>query len=100
MVWNTLEAAFSPLPSPRPLRGAPLSSRQRRRDNVLGPPAFGDIDGGNGAELIAAAADVGIRLVLLPVYYRRGGFDRAATPAQRRFVHAIPADHQPPVRWA
>jgi formiminoglutamate deiminase len=38
--------------------------------------------------LIAAAADVGIRLVLLPVYYRRGGFDRAATPAQRRFVHA------------
>jgi formiminoglutamate deiminase len=38
--------------------------------------------------LIAAAADVGIRLVLLPVYYRRAGFDRAATPAQRRFVHA------------
>lgn len=38
--------------------------------------------------LIAAAAEVGIRLILLPVYYRRGGFERAATPAQRRFVHA------------
>mgnify|MGYP001828852116 FL=1 len=38
--------------------------------------------------LIGAAREVGIRLVLLPVYYRRGGFERAATPAQRRFVHA------------
>lgn len=38
--------------------------------------------------LVAAAGEVGIRLVLLPVYYRRGGFTRPADPSQRRFVHA------------
>ena len=37
--------------------------------------------------LVAAAADTGIRLALLPVYYRHGGFDRPAESGQRRFVH-------------
>ena len=41
-----------------------------------------------GQALIAAARDAGIRLVLLPVYYRRGGFGQPAGPSQRRFVHA------------
>jgi formimidoylglutamate deiminase len=37
--------------------------------------------------VVAAASDAGIRLGLLPVYYRRGGFDRPAEAGQRRFVH-------------
>jgi formimidoylglutamate deiminase len=41
-----------------------------------------------GQALIAAARDAGIRLVLLPVYYRRGGFGQPAGPSRRRFVHA------------
>ncbi|HSN72655.1 MAG TPA: formimidoylglutamate deiminase [Steroidobacteraceae bacterium] len=39
-----------------------------------------------------AARDTGLRLALLPVYYRCGGFGRAAEPAQRRFVHDNPGD--------
>jgi len=35
-----------------------------------------------------AARDAGIRIVLLPVLYQRGGFDRAALEEQRRFLHA------------
>jgi len=35
--------------------------------------------------IVAAAADAGIRLVLLPVAYNRAGFDRPAEPLQRRF---------------
>jgi formimidoylglutamate deiminase len=35
----------------------------------------------------AAARDAGIRLTLLPVLYQQGGFNRAPTAAQRRFVH-------------
>jgi formimidoylglutamate deiminase len=35
--------------------------------------------------LIEAAADTGIRLVLLQVYYRTGGIGRPLEPAQRRF---------------
>lgn len=34
-----------------------------------------------------AARDAGIRLMLLPVLYQRGGFDRAPAPEQRRFIH-------------
>lgn len=49
-------------------------------------------DGGRSPAMaeavVAAAREVGIRLVLLPVYYRRGGFGRPADDAQRRFVHA------------
>ncbi|MGH8427760.1 MAG: formimidoylglutamate deiminase [Gammaproteobacteria bacterium] len=48
-------------------------------------------DGTRGTEMAeavaAAARDAGIRLRLLPVLYQRGGFDRPAEPAQRRFVH-------------
>ena len=40
--------------------------------------------------LIAAAADTGIRLTLLPVLYMSAGFDgRALEPRQRRFGHAL-----------
>ena len=35
--------------------------------------------------LVAAAAIAGIRITLVPVYYRQGGFGREARPAQRRF---------------
>jgi formimidoylglutamate deiminase len=38
--------------------------------------------------IVAAAADVGIGLTLLPVLYRQGGFGgKPATPGQRRFVN-------------
>ncbi|MCX7557021.1 formimidoylglutamate deiminase [Xanthomonadaceae bacterium JHOS43] len=40
--------------------------------------------------LIAAAADTGIRMTLLPVLYMSAGFDgRALEPRQRRFGHAL-----------
>ena len=40
--------------------------------------------------LIAAARDVGIRMTLLPVLYRQGGFDgRALSDRQRRFGNTI-----------
>lgn len=49
------------------------------------------VDGARGPEmgqaLIAAARDTGIRIVMLPVYYRRGGFDQPASPRQARFLH-------------
>lgn len=42
--------------------------------------------------LIAAAADTGIRLTLLPVLYMTGGFDgRELEPRQRRFGHSLDA---------
>jgi formimidoylglutamate deiminase len=48
-------------------------------------------DGQHGAAmaeaLIEAAADIGIRLTLLPVFYQQGGFETPARPEQRRFVH-------------
>ncbi|HWP94358.1 MAG TPA: formimidoylglutamate deiminase [Gammaproteobacteria bacterium] len=48
-------------------------------------------DGRRGPEMgqavIAAARDTGIRLVMLPVLYQRGGFEQAASPAQARFLH-------------
>jgi formimidoylglutamate deiminase len=38
--------------------------------------------------IVAAAADVGIGLTLLPVFYRQGGFlGKPANPAQRRFLN-------------
>jgi formimidoylglutamate deiminase len=49
-------------------------------------------DGARGPELAAAvieaAREVGIHLVLLPVYYQTGGFGQPARPEQARFVHA------------
>lgn len=48
-------------------------------------------DGARGLDMaeavIAAARDAGIRLRFLPVLYQRGGFDRAASAKQERFVH-------------
>lgn len=43
-----------------------------------------------GRAVIAAARDVGIRMLFLPVYYRLGGFGEAARPGQRRFTHESP----------
>lgn len=44
---------------------------------------------GNHAEmsvsLVAAAAIAGIKITLVPVFYQKGGFGKAAEPAQRRF---------------
>jgi formimidoylglutamate deiminase len=37
--------------------------------------------------LIRAAADAGIRLALIPVFYQRGGFGMPAEPRQARFLH-------------
>src|SRR5688572_1681164 len=39
-------------------------------------------------QVVRAAESVGIRLVLLEVFYERGGPDRAALPEQRRFCDA------------
>lgn len=48
-------------------------------------------DGARGTEMALAlreaARDVGIRLVMLPVLYQRGGFGRDPAPDQMRFVH-------------
>jgi formimidoylglutamate deiminase len=48
-------------------------------------------DGARGPEMALAlreaARDVGIRLVLLPVLYQRGGFRGDPAPEQMRFVH-------------
>ena len=41
-------------------------------------------------QCVAAAADVGIALTLLPTYYAHGGFGAPPEGAQRRFVHADP----------
>ena len=35
--------------------------------------------------LVAAAAIAGIRITLIPVFYQKGGFGKAAEPSQRRF---------------
>ncbi len=40
-----------------------------------------------GAAVVRAAADVGIRLVMLPVLYMRGGFHAPLQPSQKRFGH-------------
>ena len=51
-------------------------------------------DYANSAEMseqcIAAAADAGIALTLLPIFYAHGGFGAPPEAAQRRFVHADP----------
>ncbi len=44
-----------------------------------------------GARLMAAAARVGMRLTLVPIYYRTADFgNKPATPRQRRFLHSDP----------
>jgi formimidoylglutamate deiminase len=44
------------------------------------------------ARILAAAAETGVGLCLLPVPYLAGGFDQPPRPEQRRFVHADPDD--------
>ncbi len=44
-----------------------------------------------GVRLMAAAARAGIRLTLIPIYYRSSDFGNvAANPRQRRFIHTNP----------
>ncbi|MDH3645166.1 MAG: formimidoylglutamate deiminase [Gammaproteobacteria bacterium] len=48
-------------------------------------------DGARGTEMaqavIDAAADIGIRLRMLPVFYQRGGFGHPPSDMQARFIH-------------
>ena len=46
-----------------------------------------------GARLVAAAAQVGIGITLIPVFYQKGGFGQAASPRQRRFLSATSDDY-------
>jgi formimidoylglutamate deiminase len=39
-----------------------------------------------GERLIAAAQKVGIKITLVPIFYQKGGFGKAATDGQRRFI--------------
>jgi formimidoylglutamate deiminase len=39
-----------------------------------------------GEQLIHAASIAGIQITLLPVFYKQGGFGKAAQPQQRRFI--------------
>lgn len=39
-----------------------------------------------GARLIAAAQKAGIKITLIPIYYKNGGFGKEASPQQRRFL--------------
>ncbi|RMG19853.1 MAG: formimidoylglutamate deiminase [Bacteroidetes bacterium] len=41
-----------------------------------------------GERLLAAAAQTGIRITLIPVFYQRGGFGQEPTARQRRFLSA------------
>lgn len=43
--------------------------------------------------LLAAAAIAGIRITLVPVYYKNGGFGKPAQPRQRRFIFQSPDDY-------
>lgn len=43
--------------------------------------------------LLAAAASVGMRLTIVPVFYQNSSFDKPATPQQRRFVFKNVADY-------
>ena len=54
-----------------------------------------DVDGApyeNPAEisqrLASAAYKAGIRITLVPIYYKQGGFGKEASPHQRRFLHS------------
>jgi formimidoylglutamate deiminase len=55
--------------------------------------APGSEDGSLDAVVAAAAAEVGIRLVLLQSYYEMGGVDRPLAPAQRRFSVGSTAEY-------
>ncbi len=39
-----------------------------------------------GQRLLQAAADAGIKITLLPVFYQKGGFGKEPQPRQRRFI--------------
>lgn len=43
--------------------------------------------------VLEAAAEAGIRIVLLPAYYRTGGIGEPLGPTQRRFATASPAEY-------
>lgn len=39
-----------------------------------------------GSRLISAAKKTGIKITLIPIFYQKGGFDKAPTEKQRRFI--------------
>jgi len=41
-----------------------------------------------GERLMAAAQRVGLKITLVPIFYQKGGFGKAATEGQRRFISA------------
>lgn len=49
-----------------------------------------ETSGRMGRAVTEAARDAGIRQVFLPVYYRQGGFGKAASAEQGRFLHPTP----------
>ncbi|WP_163710017.1 formimidoylglutamate deiminase [Mangrovibacterium lignilyticum] len=46
-----------------------------------------------GTALIEAAAEAGIKITLVPVFYQRGNFGTEFYPQQRRFISATPDDY-------
>ena len=46
-----------------------------------------------GSRLVAAAQAVGIGITLIPIFYQKGGFGKAALPKQRRFISPTIKDY-------
>lgn len=46
-----------------------------------------------GLRLLQAAADAGIRITLIPVFYQKGGFGQEPQPRQRRFISKTVEDY-------
>ncbi len=47
-----------------------------------------------GSRLVSAAKKVGIKITLIPVFYQKGGFGKAPTDGQRRFISSTIDDYQ------
>jgi formimidoylglutamate deiminase len=46
-----------------------------------------------GLRLVQAAADAGIRITLIPVFYQKGGFGQEPQPRQKRFISKTVEDY-------
>lgn len=47
-----------------------------------------------GSRLVSAAKKVGIKITLVPIFYQKGGFGKAPTYGQRRFISSTIDDYQ------
>ena len=47
-----------------------------------------------GSRLVSAAKRVGIKITLVPIFYQKGGFGKAPTDGQRRFISSTIDDYQ------